>query len=81
MKEQAIKLRKNKKFMVQILDDRIAWIREDVDEGSFFADTDEWIFDLYRLLKKADELKAFEHLKFDGWDEETDTGSSFIYIP
>ncbi len=80
MKEQLIKLRENRKFMVQILEGKVARVFEDVDDG-FFADTDRWIFDLYRLLKKADELKAFEHLKFDGWEEESDTPASIIYLP
>ncbi len=80
MKEQLVKLRKNKKFMVEILEGRIAGLLEDAEDG-FFADDGGWIFDLYRLLKKADELKAFEHLKFDGWDEETDNRASILYIP
>ena len=80
MKEQLIKLQKNRNFTVEILDGRIAGILEDAEEG-FFADDDVWIFDLYRLLKKADELKAFEHLKFDGWEDEDDAPASVIYIP
>lgn len=81
MKEQLIRLQKNRQFTVKILDGRVAGIREGTDDDGFFADNDGWIFDLYRLLKKADELKAFEHLKFDGWDEETGTPTSIMYIP
>jgi hypothetical protein len=81
VKEQLIKLQKNREFTVEIRDGRIAGIIEDPENDGFFADDDSWMFDLYRLLRKADELKAFEHLKFEGWDEKTGTPTSIIYIP
>ena len=52
--------------MAQILDGEVALFQFDENESS---DGDEYIYEVYKVLKKVDKIGGFKHIKKDEADD------------
>jgi len=59
MKELLIKSERFPELLVQIIDGKVSLL----DDSYYHEDSDIYIYEVYKLLKKADERDGFEHLK------------------
>jgi len=66
MKEILIKSKMHKDIMAQILDGEIALFHFDEDS---YSDGDEYIYEVYKVLKKVDKLGGFKNMKKDEADD------------
>ena len=79
IKEQIIRSHKNPEILCQILDGKVVMLTDDnngkrKDDDTICIDNEEYIYEIYKVLKKADELGAFDFLKKEVDDDfERDT--------
>ena len=66
MKEITIKSKLHECIQAQILDNEVTLFQFDENESS---DGDEYIYEVYKVLKKVDKLGGFKHIKKDEADD------------
>lgn len=79
MKEVILRSSYAPDLMVQILDGEFALLSEETDK-EFYADNDEYAFAIYKLLKKAVELGAFDHLEDKNGDTDLSVDKTEIIV-